>query len=231
MEHTIIPINTRKTEITVQYLFQAGFRVDEESKDSIGLRPVYVATQTQRSDILEVLLAAGADPNLATGDNRVPLLTACQTGNVTCTRMLLKAGADPNTPTPRLKGTPLHLVAQSGHENARKLCQLLVDAGCDVTRRNFFGKTALHSACGSRRDVTKIIDFLLLHGEDINGRDERGQTPLMHAASLDNVRTVQYLIQQNADKTCRDSEGRSALDVAMEKKFKEVVLSLADHKS
>jgi hypothetical protein len=50
----------------------------------------------RNGDILRMLLAAGADPNIATADGDTPLMFACKLGMFDNAKMLLAAGADPN---------------------------------------------------------------------------------------------------------------------------------------
>jgi ankyrin repeat protein len=47
---------------------------------------------------VELLLAAGGDPNVAATDGRTPLHEAASFGNVEAARALIRAGADPNAP-------------------------------------------------------------------------------------------------------------------------------------
>ncbi len=49
---------------------------------------------------------------------------------------------------------------------------------------------------------------------DINGTDVYGKTPLMHAASLDLTKIIEYLLGKGADANLRSTLGHTALDIA-----------------
>ncbi len=104
-------------------------------------------------EIIRTLLAAGADPHLATDDGTTPLMAAAGLGYRSHT---------PNTP--RGKPSP----------NAEKAVQLLVEAGANVTAVNEADFTALHAA--TFRGLNEVVEYLVEQGADIDARDYRGRT-------------------------------------------------------
>jgi ankyrin repeat protein len=106
------------------------------------------------SDIILTLLAAGANPNLATDDGTTPLMVAAGLGRPTFQPGLRRGGRS------------------IGGEEAVKI---LVEAGANVNAVNEADFTALHGA--SFRGLDEIIKYLVEHGADINARDFRGRTP------------------------------------------------------
>jgi ankyrin repeat protein len=104
-------------------------------------------------DILRALLAAGADPHLATVDGSTPLMMAAGLGRATFSPGLQRGRRSP------------------GAEEAVKV---LIDAGADVNAANEADFTALHGA--AFRGLNEVIQILVERGANINARDYRGRT-------------------------------------------------------
>src|SRR6266581_4878623 len=56
------------------------------------------AVSGDHAEVVRILLAAGADPNIRSEANYTTLHKAAAHGNLDIVRMLLDGGADPNTP-------------------------------------------------------------------------------------------------------------------------------------
>ncbi len=113
------------------------------------------AAQEGRDSVVAVLLEAGADSNLADGDDRVrPLHTAAGEGRVRIVRRLLRAGANPNLRAKGM-GTPLHLAAAYGHLHCARS---LVRGGAKVSLRDEDGKYAIDYARRYKR--TEVVEYL-----------------------------------------------------------------------
>ena len=68
-----------------------------EYMHATGWNALFEAATEGRSEVVAVLLAAGARVNgTDTWEGRTPLSLACATGSVELMQMLLDAGADPN---------------------------------------------------------------------------------------------------------------------------------------
>lgn len=84
-------------------------------KDSSGGTPLYAAAWAGHPDAIEVLLARGADVNLADASGMTPLMAAATQGHDEVVRMLTRRGAS-LTATCRC-GNALDLVLASRHES------------------------------------------------------------------------------------------------------------------
>jgi uncharacterized protein len=60
----------------------------------------------------------------------------------------------------------------------------------------------------------EFIEFCMLQGFSPNAIDEGGRTPLMVASFKGKERIVRYLLENRADVTVQDNEGKNALDYA-----------------
>ena len=104
-------------------------------------------------EILEALLAAGADQHLTTDDGTTPLMAAAGLGRATYTPR-----------EPRGVRSP----------SAEAAVKLLVEAGGDIDAVNEADFTALHGA--AFRGLNEVIEYLVAQGADIDARDFRGRT-------------------------------------------------------
>jgi ankyrin repeat protein len=59
-----------------------------------------------------------------------------------------------------------------------------------------------------------VVDLLLARGAALDATDNRGRTALMIAAALGDGSTVALLLQRCADRTVKDKDGKTALDLA-----------------
>jgi ankyrin repeat protein len=126
----------------VALLLQKGALVD--AKDKLGRTPLvnFAARAGSNIEIPKMLLAAGADPNIASAkddDSPSALQYAAETGNLELAELLLAARADVNFQN-QYGWTPLHQAV----ENARpEIARLLIAHGADVNVTNKLGKTPL----------------------------------------------------------------------------------------
>jgi ankyrin repeat protein len=139
--------------------------------DLTGATPLWVAAYTANqggggrgagmqangstsSDVLRLLLAAGANPHLTTADGTTPLMVAAGMGRATFSPGLQRGGRS---------------------QSAEEAVTVLLDAGADIHAVNEADFTALHGA--AFRGLNEVIQILVDRGADINARDFKGRTP------------------------------------------------------
>ncbi|KAI0155614.1 ankyrin repeat-containing domain protein [Pestalotiopsis sp. NC0098] len=228
---------------------------DLEAKDHTGRTAMFYAIGSEYSiALVEILLIYGAQVNHVDRQGRSPLRLALEGGDdglaarlaeydtITwyslalkygrsldddyhdmnqMARLLIQRGADALT-TNENGRTAIHIAAAAGNMAALKLLQPFQHT---VDRRDGDGETALSlAAAGGWRHVVKYLfeDWVA----NINTQNERGWTPLHHAASKGHPQVVTYLLDQGADQFARTESGETALWIACLSREDEIGLKL-----
>ena len=139
-------------------LWIAAYSANARVKDIRFGRPegtgaVEGAASRASSEILRLLLGAGADPHMTTYDGTTPLMVAAGLGRSTYTPREPRGARSPG---------------------AERAVAILIEAGADVNAVNEAGFTALHGA--AFRGLNEVIEYLVAQGADIDARDFRGRT-------------------------------------------------------
>ncbi len=122
------------------------------------------------------LIEHGADINIQCNSLTTPLYFASLNNSQEYLNYLLDAGADVDTPD-FLNRTPLYVAVRDGYEEiVKKLIENKADFHIRDTHLN---RSLLHLA--SIQGHREIAEVLIHEGMDINGKDERGYTPLDYA--------------------------------------------------
>jgi ankyrin repeat protein len=81
---------------TVEALLQAGADVNQQSREAMKVSALHSSAAARRPDIVEMLLAGGADPNLRAEGGVTVFHAAGATGQIEVGEMLLNRGGDIN---------------------------------------------------------------------------------------------------------------------------------------
>lgn len=112
------------------------------------------ATTTSDMELMRVLLAHGADPNIKTRNNTTPLMAAAGLNWVD--------------------------ISSLGSEEASiEAITLCLERGADINAANDLGETAMHGA--AQRGADKVVRFLAAHGANLEPKDKQGRTPMDEA--------------------------------------------------
>ena len=150
------------------------------------------------------------------------LLNAALAGTPDEVRRLLAAGAAPDSANEEGQ-TALHLAARGGH---LKTVGLLIGAGADVNARDANDWTPLFKAAYNHELDTGyplVVKALVDAGADVNARIFYGLTPLMLAAGGGEAAVCEVLLNAGADVKATNDGGRSALAMAKERFFVDVI--------
>lgn len=199
------------------------------SKDSVnvpdgdGRLPLGLAVAANDPALVDLLLKAGADPDMPDASGNRPLHRAARQGGTDVARRLLEAGADANA-TGRAGDTPLHLAVSGGHV---ALARLLLSRGAARDRANDAGWTPVMLA---QRGGVQAIERLLeversTSGANLTQLEEMQRSPAMAGWSLLAVAAwtgeldlLRSLLDEGADPNAVDGSGRSALFRAVDAK-------------
>jgi hypothetical protein len=180
-----------------------------------GYTPLLMATARVLPDIVDLLLASGADPNLG-NDTRTPILNALNNENPIARQQMLKSLLEHGAALEVRDSngdTPLLLAARRADKDA---LALLLANKADVNAQNKNGLSPLHVLVllNQNRDAKLLVKLLLAAGADVNARDKDGNTPLWSAADGKQREMAELLLAHKADPNERNNAGHTSLDLA-----------------
>ncbi|CAH3163669.1 unnamed protein product [Porites evermanni] len=153
----------------------AIYKIDEE-----GLAPIHHATRYDHVEIVELLIAGGADPNICSKDENkcaTPLQVAGRFNSPATARLLLVRGADVAKKS-TYGQQALHYAARRG--NLAVVEVLLREGMADANATDNENSTPLHAA--SQEGKLNVVRILLNHGADPRMSDNDGYTAVHLAA-------------------------------------------------
>lgn len=208
-------------------------QVDVQARSSTGHTAVHYVP-TGRSDLLRLLLAAGASVDSRSSGGHSPLFLAVASGDLERTTMFLNHKADfQTTQTCIVKfkeesfekaRTPLQLAAQQGHI---EIFKLLVSGGADIHEKpestgNLLGLAASWGHC-------EIVQYLLNAGIKIEAKNDHSLTALHYAACWDQGKVIELLIYAGANIEARNKDGQTPLIFTTRKGYLEATRILLDN--
>ncbi|XP_012941143.2 uncharacterized protein LOC101855888 [Aplysia californica] len=157
-------------------------------KDINGVTPLRACCWGDYHETAKVLISHGADLNNVDNDGETPLYGACVRTSVNCVREFLANGCQVDMPgksgvTPLMMALPpiRNFLACENHKisDMLEICQMLIDAGCDLDAQDSRGRTALHYAV----DYGDVFGLCLLaeNGCNLEVSDENHRTPFQNA--------------------------------------------------
>lgn len=160
--------------------------------NGLNATPLHYAALYGSPEAINVLLEAGADPNVRNSSGATPLVLAAF--DFARTRLLVEHGAAVNAATNQGL-TPL-LVASAAHGNVATV-RYLLDKGADLHTTTKEGEDALMRAAGFG-DVD-MVELLLKRGADPKRSDQSGFTALQNATGYPDAARIRTLLQAGSD--------------------------------
>jgi ankyrin repeat protein len=210
----------------VKALLAHGAKVDAVESHK-GQNALMWAAAEGHADVVDVLIAAGADVKAASKAGFTPIVFATQKGDPKSVASLLRAGADVNTTVPT--GTALLEIAALSKSG--DVVGVLLENGAKVDAADKSGNTALHVA--AQMGELDVVKLLLAKGANPNvksitvassGRRGEGgnpffrqvgeQTPLLLAAKANQVDVMRALVAAGADPKLKAQDGSTLLMAA-----------------
>jgi ankyrin repeat protein len=186
----------------VRLLIKANADVEATSVEGEST-PLHYACLEGHDEVVDVLVAAGANINALNRNDWSPLCDASGHNRMSTVNRLIELGADVNA------GRPLLRASVEGHTN---IIRALLAANANVHLVDRHGGNALHAAAGG--GAVDVIPILLAAGANINQVDLYNGTPLHLACSRLQPAAATALVAANADLNIVDIFGKSPLIAA-----------------
>ncbi|XP_048575718.1 transient receptor potential cation channel subfamily A member 1 [Nematostella vectensis] len=199
--HHALHYAARRGSVHMVKLFLQDGGVSPNITDNENATPLHVACQSERLDIVDILLRYGGDPSQCDVEGCSPMHIAAREGRSDILRLLLdyarKMGAsycDILNMDGQNTNSCLHIAVQHGHVEAAKVC---IEYGADVSEAQSDLCTPLHVAC-SRGDF-EMTHLLVTHGADLNAEDAERMTPILRASLTGDVKIIDYLLNNGVE--------------------------------
>jgi len=163
----------------------------DEEREEIDAEREEIAKRTEK--IAELLIQAGADPNVRGGFGNSLLHWAADSGELFLTRLAFRYFSDVHAVN-KFGETPLwNAVCSENTECVR----FLLAYGADARTRNDQGETFFFAA--PHTEDRELWELLVHAGMDLNAPALDGRTPLLHAVESQDLEMVQLLLELGAD--------------------------------
>lgn len=109
-----------------------------QTKNKFGATPLHAAARAGHSNVVGVLLKAGADKGATDHYGMTPIHNAASESRLQVAMVLLKAGVDKDSPNEKNGNTPIHYASINNHLD---MVEMLIKAGANTNLRNKKGYT------------------------------------------------------------------------------------------
>jgi ankyrin repeat protein len=145
-------------------------------------------------------------------DALTPLMVAANHSKKDMVDFLIANGADVNAQT-ESGMTPLMLAMNPNSEHTQAVVTILIEKNANINIQSAGGNTALMEA--AHKGMLRQVMTLILSGAELNIQNKFGETALMVASMKDGEPgVVKALVIAGVDKTLKDVDGKTALDIA-----------------
>lgn len=190
--------------------------------DKDGRSPLRSASFYGYTNIVSMLLDAGAEINQPTNDGATPLYVASQNNHLPVIKELVSRGADINK-VDNDKVSPAYKAAQCGNVD---VLRFLIAKGVDVRQKSYENQTLLHiAALTNHHSIVK----LLLKDPKIkklidDSSNTHNDTPLTFAIRCDgDLAMVKLLVNHGANKDKGGNLNKTPLQWAREKNKSDII--------
>ena len=204
------------------YLIDNGYDINKGiyTGDLLGT-PLDFAVNYSHYSLIEVLLENKADINGGTEKGRA-LRTAVINNDVEMVKFLIDNGCDVNIITTYSDGsTEPPILWEAIHKGNYQIVKLLIENGADIGaigNSNAVLEASYQMSCN-------ILEYTLEHStaSDINLQNENGDSALAIIVASGYTDMVKICTRFNCDKSLKNNDGKTALDIANQNNFKEII--------
>jgi len=203
----------------VKFLIQEEPKV-VDLKGFDGKTPLIAAAKNGHLNIVKYLLSyPQVDIDSQSNGGESPLMLASWNNHTDVVKFLVQEGA--NIELKRKDGP--HAAYMAARKGNLDILKFLVQNAPDVVdlegyvRRTPLGAAALNG-------LLNVVNYLISQPNvDVDSQENNGFTPLMLATYKNQEKVVQILLQKGAEKSIKDTFGKTALDYAKSKKFVNII--------
>eukprot|EP00210_Caulerpa_lentillifera_P004293 g4096.t1 len=206
-------------------LIHAGANVN--ALDSLFRTPLHAAVSWGSTEVIAELIVHGADGSLVDHELLSPICYAARSGDLDLLSFLVQAGLGINEGMKYDLPTPLHIAVKRGRY---KMVKFLLENGGKPEAKDVSGSsTPLFVAArhGHRALLALLLKHVDTENENLDSRDETGNTLLHYSASYGWMDIVEMLIQMGVDVNRTDPKGFTALYYADMQRHLKIVSRLA----
>jgi ankyrin repeat protein len=214
---------------TVKILLSAGAQVDIQDTMTKRTALIDACYKKDRYEIIDLLLKAGANPNIQDDNNSTALEHTLENKDINSARRLISSGMNINYQG-RFGLSPLAISVDAPELD--EITHLLLDVGADVNyqwrnettililaimRINVFSQPTILDFNIRMANVYSIVERIVKLGADVNKQDKDGESPLMHALRTKNLKIIELLLDHGADLTLTNKNGIDVLAMSKSK--------------
>lgn len=175
---------------------------------------IWTAVLSNDFDLARTALETANVDMPSNNDSLTPLMVSANHSKVEMVNFLIANGANVNA-TSDSGMTPLMLAMNPMSEHTQAVVTALIEAGADINAQSTGGNTALMEA--SHKGMLRQVMTLILAGAKLNVQNSFGETALIVASMKGGEPgVIKALLIAGIDKTLKDVDGKTALDIANE---------------
>lgn len=167
------------------------------------------ATENANPDMVNVLLSAGASPNIANTRGQTPLMYLRENATIDLVRGLLSAGAEVNARDESGNTALMNLAAFGSFD----LIKQLLEAGAKIDDKDDEGNTVLMSA--AQNEDARFLRLLIKAGMNVDAKNHDGGTALLLATRSGNADSMKALLEAGASMNLHSKDLNQALMLAL----------------